>query len=185
MDVGADDGREPQVDRGEDVRSPRRLILNLDGIDLERRLHDRATIEKFIPHRGAMSLLDAVVWESKDYTEGVALVNVRPDSFWVQGHFPGRPMMPGVLMIEAAAQMACYLYNRRHPEPKVVAFLRIENAAFRQTVRPGDVLRILCREVKISTRRFVSDAQGIIGSDRIAFDARISGMRLTGDTFEA
>jgi 3-hydroxymyristoyl/3-hydroxydecanoyl-(acyl carrier protein) dehydratase len=86
-------------------------------------------------------------------------------------------MMPGVLMIEAGAQMSCYLYNRRRPDPKVIAFLRIENASFRSMVEPGDDLYLLCKEVKFGRRQFVSDIQGMVG-DRITFDARIRGMQL-------
>lgn len=162
--------------------------MSLAGIDLSRRLHSKDEIERVIPHRGAMSLLDAIVWESSDYTQAIALMRVRSDEFWVAGHFPARPMLPGVLMIEAGAQLACYLYCRRRPEPKVVAFLRIENAVFRQSVSPGEDLFIVCKEVKISSRRFISDVQGLIGAgagERIAFDARISGMRLNGDSLDA
>ncbi len=166
-------------------RSGSRMLMSLSGLDLSCRLHSKDEIERVIPHRGAMSLLDAIVWESSDYTQGIALVRVRADEFWVAGHFPGRPLMPGVLMVEAGAQLACYLYNRRRPEPKVAAFLRIENAAFRQSVTPGEDLLILCKEVKISNRRFISDVQGLIGGERIAFDARISGMRLNGESLDA
>lgn len=173
---------------GAEGRTGSRMIMSLAGIDLSRRLHSKDEIERVIPHRGAMSLLDAIVWESSDYTQAIALMRVRTDEFWVAGHFPARPMLPGVLMIEAGAQLACYLYCRRRPEPKVVAFLRIENAVFRQSVSPGEDLFIVCKEVKISSRRFISDVQGLIGAgggERIAFDARISGMRLNGDSLDA
>jgi 3-hydroxyacyl-[acyl-carrier-protein] dehydratase len=161
-----------------DARSGSQPILDLSRIDLSARLHGKDVIERYIPHRGLMSLLDWIVWEEgQGYTQGVGLKKVRHDEFWVPGHFPERAMMPGVLMIEAGAQMACYLYNRRLPGPKVVAFLRLEDAAFRSMVEPGDELYILCNEVKFSRRRFVSDIQGMVGS-RIAFEARITGMQL-------
>jgi 3-hydroxyacyl-[acyl-carrier-protein] dehydratase len=154
-----------------------RPILDLSGVDLSARLHEKDVIERYIPHRGVMSLLDWVVWESADYKQGVGLKRVRNDEFWVPGHFPEKAMMPGVVMIEAGAQMSCYLYNRRLPGPKVIAFLRIDSAAFRSMVEPGDDLLVLCNEVKFSRRRFVSDIQGMVG-DRIAFEARITGMQL-------
>lgn len=154
-----------------------RPLIDLSNIDLSSRLFPRETIETLIPHRGAMSLLDWIVWESSDYRKGVGLKHIRDDEFWVPGHFPGRPMFPGVLMIETGAQLACYLFNRRRPEPKVVAFLRIENASFRTMVEPGDDLYVICSEVKFGRRSFKTDAQGMVG-DRIAFDAHISGMQL-------
>ena len=170
----------PAVGASDDAaesRSGVKPILDLSAIDLSVRLHGKDTIERYIPHRGVMSLLDWVVWETPDFRQGVALKRVRDDEFWVPGHFPEKAMMPGVVMIEAGAQMSCYLYNRRLPGPKVIAFLRIEDAAFRSRVEPGDDLYVLCNEVKFSRRRFVSDIQGMVG-ERVAFEARITGMQL-------
>jgi 3-hydroxyacyl-[acyl-carrier-protein] dehydratase len=155
-----------------------RLLFEVHGIDLSARLAPREQIERYNPHRGLMSLLDWLVWDSPDHTRAVALKHVRHDEFWVPGHFPGNPIMPGVLMVEAGAQLACYLFNVRIPGPKVVAFLRIEEASFRSMVRPGDDLYLLCQEVRFGPRRFVSDVQGLVNGDRIAFDCRIAGMSL-------
>jgi 3-hydroxyacyl-[acyl-carrier-protein] dehydratase len=154
-----------------------RPVIDLSQIDLTRRLHSREAIARFNPHRGEMSLLDWIVWETPDFKQGVALKQIRDTEFWVPGHFPEKPMFPGVLMIEAGAQLSCYLYNARQPAPRVVAFLRIEDASFRNMVQPGDDLYLLCSEVKFGRRRFVSDIQGVVG-DKIAFDARISGMSM-------
>jgi 3-hydroxymyristoyl/3-hydroxydecanoyl-(acyl carrier protein) dehydratase len=154
-----------------------RPLFDLSGIDLTSRSRGRDDIARLIPHRGEMALLDWVVWTSQDHRQGVALKHVGKNEFWVPGHFPSKAMFPGVLMIEAGAQLACYLYNSRIPGHPIVAFLRIEDAAFRSMVQPGDDLYLLCSEVKFGRRRFISDIQGMVG-DRIAFDARISGMSL-------
>jgi 3-hydroxyacyl-[acyl-carrier-protein] dehydratase len=154
-----------------------RPIFDLAGIDLTARLHGRDKIATMNPHRGDMALLDWIIWLSPDIKQGVGLKHTRDTEFWVPGHFPAKPMFPGVLMIEAGAQLACYMYNSRIPGPKVVAFVRIEDASFRASVQPGDDLLLLCSEVKFSRRRFISHIQGMVG-DKMAFDARISGVSL-------
>jgi len=169
--------------RGDDAMDPRgngagvKPLFDLSAHDLTKRAFSREDIAKLNPHRGEMALLDWIVWESADHKQGIALKHIKDTEFWVPGHFPEKPMFPGVLMIEAGAQLACFQYNIRQPGPRVVAFLRIDNASFRCMVQPGDDLYILCNEVKFGRRRFVSDIQGIV-NDRIAFDARISGMSL-------
>lgn len=167
------------LDEGADGMSRARLLFDLSAIDLTSRKLGRAELERFNPHRGPMALLDWVVWESEDHSRVVGLKHVRADEFWVAGHFPGRPMLPGVLMVEAAAQLACYQYNVRMDTPRLCAFMRIENATFRSQVLPGDDLLLLCQDVKFSRRRFIADAQGLV-QDRVAFDARITGMLLSG-----
>ncbi len=154
-----------------------RPLLDLSAIDLKDRSRGREAIARLNPHRGDMALLDWILWTSPDHRQGGAPRKVGDKGFWFAGHFPGKPMFPGGLMIEAGAQLACYLYNSRIPGHPIVAFLRIESASFRSMVQPGDELYLLCSEVKFGRRRFVSDIQGMVG-DRIAFDARISGMSL-------
>ncbi len=151
------------------------LLLDLSAIDLSARLRSKADIESFLPHRGQMSLLDAVIWEHPEQLRAVAIMHVRDDAFWVPGHFPGHPTFPGVMMIEAGAQLACYEFMARKCGPTLVAFLRIENAAFRAAVAPGDDLYLLCHEAKIGRRQFSSDIQGVVRG-QLAFEARISGM---------
>lgn len=152
-------------------------LFDVSGIDLSKRLLTRQDIEKINPHRNQMALLDWIVWHSADYTRGIALKNVRHDEFWVNGHFPLRPMFPGVLMIESAAQLAVFLYNARMPIPRMAAFTRIENAVFRAAVSPGDDLLVLCKENKWTRRGFTCDVQGWVG-DKIAFEGRVQGLAI-------
>lgn len=155
------------------------MIIDLGAIDPDAIVEDREGISRWIPHRHEMALLDSISWVADDLTRGVGVWRVRPDEFWVRGHFPEQAMLPGVLMIEAGAQLACYLFNRREGRPQVAAFLRIDDAVFRRAVEPGQTLHLLCVEVKRSTRRFITRVQGVVDG-QIAFEAQISGMRLGG-----
>ncbi len=105
---------------------------------------DIARIMHAIPHRYPFLLIDRVVEVVRDRS-AVGIKNVSVNEFFFQGHFPGHPVMPGVLIIESMAQTAAVLVvETLGPEAagKVVYFMSIEGAKFRRPVVPGDQLRI-------------------------------------------
>ncbi len=156
-----------------------RPLFDLSKIDLKRIAVRREEMERYIPHRGAMFLLDGIVWHNSVMSEGVAVKHVRDDEFWVPGHIPGRPLMPGVLMIECGAQLASYLYYKRSGVNWFAGFTRIEDVEFRGQVVPGDTFYVLCKEVKFNIKRFITEVQGMVNG-QVIFQARIHGMAFPG-----
>lgn len=108
-------------------------------------------IMKFLPHRYPFLLVDRIV-ELEPEKRIVGLKNVTINEQFFQGHFPGAPVMPGVLIIESMAQVAGVLIYRDLPDraKKLIYFTGIENAKFRRPVVPGDQLRV---EIEVLNRR--------------------------------
>ena len=99
-------------------------------------------ILEVLPHRFPMLLVDTVV-ESDGKNRIVGLKNVTFNDPFLQGHFPGDPIMPGVLQLEAMAQVAGILMNQLFGgHGRIAYFLAVDNARFRRVVRPGDQMRI-------------------------------------------
>jgi len=125
-------------------------------------------IMKILPHRFPFLLVDRIV-ELEHGKRCVGIKNVTINEPFFTGHFPGHPVMPGVLIVEAMAQVAgimAYLASDEETRKKVSYFMAIENAKFRKPVLPGDQLRI---EITTTLNR-----RGIWGVDGKAFvDGRL------------
>ena len=102
-------------------------------------------IENLLPHREPMLLIDELV-DIKKLFSATAIVNVKKDSFFVQGHFPGQPVMPGVLIVEAFGQAAAALtalgIDPKEYENKLVYLMSVEKAKFRSPVIPDCELHL-------------------------------------------
>lgn len=151
------------------------FLLDIASMDLDTIVHGPEHIESYNPHRGAMRMLDAIVFESKDHLQAVGYRDVMADEFWVDGHIPGRPIFPGVLMVEAAAQFASYLTKRIFPQLGFIGFAGVDEVKFRGQVVPGDRLYIIIQGTNMKPRRSICMAQGMVNGS-LVFQAKITGM---------
>ena len=105
---------------------------------------DRAAIEAILPHREPFLLIDEVL-ELEPGERVVALKRVREDEWYLRGHFPGRPIMPGVLIVEAMAQTgAIAVLSEEENRGRIALFAGIDDTRFKRIVEPGDVLQLEC-----------------------------------------
>ena len=126
-------------------------------------------IEKIIPHRGNMLLID----EIREYNEtsGVGIHHVRDNEFWVPGHFPGTPIMPGVLQIEAMAQTACFVAFsglNTNGDETLGYFTTMEKIKFFHMVRPGDVLELHIELITRKMKLFKFHGIAMVGGKKVS-----------------
>jgi 3-hydroxyacyl-[acyl-carrier-protein] dehydratase len=157
------------MDGTQPAHAPEAVTKQADVLDIARIMHA-------IPHRYPMLMLDRVVDMVHDHS-ATGVKNVTSNENFFQGHFPGHPVMPGVLIVESMAQTAAVLVVETlgpGSAGKLVYFMTIEAAKFRRPVVPGDQLRI--HVTKVRSRNNVWKFNGV---------ARVDGMAVAEATFSA
>ncbi|MGI6174148.1 MAG: 3-hydroxyacyl-ACP dehydratase FabZ family protein [Christensenellales bacterium] len=131
---------------------------------------NREEIMQILPHRDDMLLLDDA--ESADGT-AVAHYTVRGDEFFLNGHFPGNPIVPGVILCEILAQSACVLMQDAISEGKLPVYTGLNNVKFRSPVRPGDTIEAKCH-IKRAKHPFYFAEGTISVGERLCASAEFS-----------
>ena len=131
-------------------------------------------ILKILPHRYPFMLVDRIIEHVPEEDKIVGLKNLTFNETFFQGHFPDNPVMPGVLQLEAMAQVAGVMLNSKSGnEGKIAYFMSINNAKFRRMVKPGDQLRIVIEGQRIRSRMAVVKGMAFVGEE-LASEAELS-----------
>lgn len=156
--------------------------FDVTQVDCSKVVADKAAIHKHNPQRFEMEQLDAIVLIDKENHLIVGYKDVRDDEFWVRGHMPGYPLLPGVLMCEAAAQLCSFYTSEFGLMPgDFIGFGGLENVRFRGSVHPGDRLILVGKATKLHRRQSIYNVQGFVGSTMV-FHADVLGVPLTRKT---
>ena len=156
---------------------PPKPILPLEKIDLTRAVVDEAVLREQVPQRDDMAMLDRIVYYDEEEGICAGVKSVREDEFWTTGHFPGRPILPGVLMLEAAGQLSTYHYVQVQGNNGILGFGSADGLKFRGMVQPPADLLIIGRMEYCKQRSARFHAQGFVG-DSMVFEGNIVGIVL-------
>jgi 3-hydroxyacyl-[acyl-carrier-protein] dehydratase len=144
------------------------LILDFSEYDLNNVVADIEVIRSYNPQRYEMEQLTAICYESRETNTCVGYKDLGPNEFWARGHMPGMPLMPGVIMCEAAAQLASY-YSHRYKlmQAGIVGFGGLEQVRFRGLVRPGERIVIVDRLLKLRRSIMTCEFQCFVGHNLV------------------
>ena len=153
-------------------------LIDPANFDTTRVLADQEGIRRTNPQRFEMEQLTAIIAVDVDAHQIVGYKDVRPDEFWVRGHMPDYPLMPGVLMCEAAAQLCSYYCQHiKLIDNGFIGFGGMEDVRFRGQVRPGDRLVIVAKAHRVHRRQTIFDTQGFVEANMV-YHGRIIGVPL-------
>ncbi|HEX2582778.1 MAG TPA: 3-hydroxyacyl-ACP dehydratase FabZ [Chlamydiales bacterium] len=130
-------------------------------------------VQKILPHRYPFLMVDRVLSIDLEASEIICVKNVTVNEPFFQGHFPGAPIMPGVLILEALAQAGGILVHQKGYDKKIAVLLNVTGAKFRRPVTPGDVLYLHVKGLHISGNGGKIQAKAMIG-EQIAAEAELS-----------
>ena len=137
---------------------------------------NKEEIRNLLPHREPMLLIDELL-DIEKLKKAKAIVNVRKDSFYVQGHFPGQPVMPGVLIVEAFGQAAAALtahgIDKKEYDNKLVFLMSVEKARFRNPVIPDCKLELNIEAIRSHGRVWKYKGEAFVNGKKMS-DAQLS-----------
>jgi len=157
---------------------PPPLLFDLSQIDLKAKpIFGKGDIGKVNPQRFEMQQLDGILWYDREKFLVLGYKDVTGGEFWIRGHIPGRPLMPAVIMVEAAAQLSGFFVKHIYELEGFIGFAGIDSAKFRAPVEPGQRLYLLGHITKFKRRKYTTSVQGVV-DDTMVFETQISGLQV-------
>jgi len=166
--------------------APKKYLVDLSQIDMNVVLADQEAIEDFNPQRFEMAQMTALVYENLEDHTCVGYKDIGEQDFWVRGHFPEIPLMPGVIMLEAIAQ-CCSLFCQRNDllGAEMLGLGGLEEVRFRGAVVPGDRLILICQMTRVRRgRMIVCRFQGVV-NDLICVEGLLKGIPIPVSAFQS
>jgi 3-hydroxyacyl-[acyl-carrier-protein] dehydratase len=158
---------------------PPPVIFDPSRLDFSKIVADIDKIRTINSQRFEMEQLTAVIHVDVSQDLIIGYKDVRADEFWARGHMPGYPLLPGVLMCEAAAQLCAYYITACKPMGgDFIGFAGLENVRFRGQVKPGDRLVLVSRAIKLHRRAVLCACQGFVGTTMV-FHGDVHGVPIT------
>jgi len=167
--------------------SQKDLIFEFSELDFDNPIADQEEIRRHNPQRFEVEQLTGIVFEDDSRKRCVGYKDVTDHEFWVRGHMPGLPIMPGVIVIEAAAQLCSYYVHKfKLMGPRIILGLGgLEEVRFRDPVRPGDRLVVGAQLLKMRLGAMcVCRFQAFVGESMVA-EGKIKGVALPIDALFA
>ncbi len=145
------------------------FIVDPSTLDLSKITADINEIRKYNAQRFEMEQLTAIVLEDPENKICVGYKDITDQEFWVRGHMPGMPLMPGVVMLESVAQLCSYCATKYDLlGAEMVGFGGLEDVRFRDPVIPGDRLVVMCQQIRVRRgRMIVSLFQGFVRNNLV------------------
>jgi 3-hydroxyacyl-[acyl-carrier-protein] dehydratase len=154
---------------------PPQPFIDIDSLDMEQVVADQDEIYSLLPHRYEFMRLDRICLLDTDLGVMAGYVDLRDDDFWVRGHIPGRPIFPGVMMIETAAQLVSYYTMKSQEGEGFLGFGGVDGVKFRGSVEPGQRVVMLGRMVEMRKRRCIGETQAFVDG-KMVYEGTITGM---------